>query len=170
MNTLLFKSVILINGVNPYVMVSAELARSLKNNWRKPMPVNVKINDKPTDGWRINMMPVGDGRFYLYLDGNVRKASGTKVGDEVAVSITFDNEYKGGPVHAVPRLLQDALDRNTDLQTRWDKLSPSRQKEVLRYLDKIKSQEIKTKNIERMIHILSGKPDHFMGRDWVDGK
>jgi hypothetical protein len=49
----------------------------------KPLPVVVRINGKPADGWRINMMPVGDGSFYLYLHSNVRKASGEAVGDRV---------------------------------------------------------------------------------------
>jgi hypothetical protein len=170
MSVLEFKADILINGVNPYVMINSEQASLLKENWRRPMPVFVKVNNKPDDGWRINMMPVGDGRFYLYLDGNARKASQSKVGDTVNVTVEFDALYRSGPVHAIPQLLQDALDRDSDIQARWEKLSPSRQKEVLRYLDKIKSEEIKIKNTERMINILLGNADHFMGRDWVDGK
>jgi hypothetical protein len=43
---------------------------------------------------RINMMPVGDGRFYLYPHGDVRKASGTAVGDRVRVEIAFDASYR----------------------------------------------------------------------------
>lgn len=166
MSTLLFNSDILINGVNPYVIVSYEQARLIKPHWRKPMPVIVRINDKPDEGWRINMMPAGEGYYYLYLDGKLRKMSQTEVGDLVKVSIEFDEGYKSGPMHPIPTLLQNVLDQDIEARKRWDRLSPSRQKEVLRYLDKIKSIETKTKNIERMIDILLGKSDHFMGRDW----
>ncbi len=46
------------------------------------------------------MMPIGDGSFYLYLHGSVRKASNTKVGDKVSVEIEFDSEYQNGPMHS----------------------------------------------------------------------
>jgi hypothetical protein len=36
----------------------------------------IRINGKPTEQpWRINMMPIGKGDFYLYLHGDVRRAS-----------------------------------------------------------------------------------------------
>ena len=37
------------------------------------------------------MMPAGNGDFYLYLHGDVRRASQTKVGDLVQVEIAFDS-------------------------------------------------------------------------------
>src|SRR5271167_3050392 len=98
-----FRSVIEINKLNPYVLVTAKNAARLKAGWRKPLPVCVRVNGKPDTLWRINMMPIGDGSFYLYLHGDVRKASGTKVGDAVAVELEFDGEYKSGPAHPMPR-------------------------------------------------------------------
>src|SRR5581483_12204633 len=83
--------------VNPYVLISPQEAAQIKSDWKKPMPVLVQVNGKPEEPWHINMMPVGDGSFYLYLAGIVRKASNTKVGDEIAVWIAFDNDYKNGP-------------------------------------------------------------------------
>ena len=78
-----FWSVMEIYNGNPYMHVSAKRAATIKSGWRKPLPVLVRINGKPEKAWRINMMPIGDGAFYLYLHGYVRKASGTKVGDRV---------------------------------------------------------------------------------------
>lgn len=68
-----------INGVNPFVRVSARNATRLKPNWRRALPVRVRVNGQPNPPWRINLMPIGDGSFYLYLHGKVRKASGTQV-------------------------------------------------------------------------------------------
>ena len=90
MPTLRFKSEIKIQNGNPYLLVSAARAALIKKGWRKPMPVLVRINGKPKAAWRINMMPIGDGRFYLYLHGDVRKASGTTVGDRVSAEVRFD--------------------------------------------------------------------------------
>ena len=100
--TLRFRSRIEINGINPYVLVDAEKASRLKKSWRRPMPVRIQVNGKPDTPWRINLMPAGDGAFYLYLHGDVRKASGTDVGDVVSLRVEFDDAYKGGPAHPMP--------------------------------------------------------------------
>ncbi len=54
-------------------------------------------------------MPVGDGSFYLYLHGDVRKASDTVVGDRVPVEIDFDPSYRNGPQHPMPAWFRQAL-------------------------------------------------------------
>jgi len=60
-----FRSTIRLSGINPYVMVEADIARRLKPGWRKPMPVTARLDGYPRQGWHINLMPVGDGRFPL---------------------------------------------------------------------------------------------------------
>jgi hypothetical protein len=161
-----FRSKIEINNINPYVLVDAKRATRLKKGWRKPLPVRVRINGKPDAAWRINMMPVGDGSFYLYLHGKVRKASGTQVGDVVDVEVQFDDEYKSGPAHAMPAWFGEALDRNRPAKRGWDALSPSRQKEILRYVSQLKSREAQMRNLERALHVLAGGEARFMARDW----
>jgi len=103
MNTLRFRSVIEMNGINPYVLVSAKRAARIRQGWRKPMPVLVRVNGKPEKPWRINLMPIGDGSFYLYLHGDVRKASRTKAGETVTVELEFDDAYQNGPMHPILR-------------------------------------------------------------------
>ena len=167
---LTFSAVIKIIGVNPYVTVSAKRAAELRSNWRKPMPVLVRINGKPKEAWRINMMPKGDGSFYLYLHGHVRNASGTRVGDRVTVELTFNEEYRNGPQHPLPPTFEKGLKKNAKTKKAWNALSPSRQKEILRYFANLKSAEALERNVARMLTILSGTDDHFMGRDWKSGK
>src|SRR6185312_6064797 len=99
MRQLRFRATIEMIGINPFVRVSAARAARLRKNWRKPLPVLVRVNGKPEKPWHINIMPVGDGSFYLYLHGAVRKASRTKAGDTVAVELQFDKDYKNGPLH-----------------------------------------------------------------------
>src|SRR6266446_5554622 len=94
--TMDFAAIIKIRGINPFVLVSASRANAIKPGWRKPLPVRVRINGKPEDPWHLNMMPVGNGDFYLYLHGDIRKASGTEVGDRVRVEVNFDATYKNG--------------------------------------------------------------------------
>lgn len=48
MNSLRFRLVIEINNINPYVLASVERAVRIQKNWRKPLPVRVQVNGKPT--------------------------------------------------------------------------------------------------------------------------
>jgi hypothetical protein len=161
-----FRSVIEITNGNPYVLVSKARAAALKPVWRKPLPVLVRINGEPKIGWRINMMPVGDGDFYLYLHGDVRKASGTHVGDRVDVDVQFDPAYRGGPAHPMPAWFRGPLRKNSLASKAWDALIPSRKKEILRYFARLKSPEARVRNLHRALHVFSGKPGRFMARSW----
>jgi hypothetical protein len=166
MSKLRFRSVIEINKINPYVMISARRAVRIRKGWRRALPVRVRVNGKPEKTWRINLMPVGDGSFYLYLHGNVRKASGTKMGDAVTVELEFDDEYRTGPAHPMPSWFRAALGRNRNAKRAWGELIPSRQKEVLRYFYGLKSSEAKARNVRRAIHVLSCGKGRFMARAW----
>jgi hypothetical protein len=134
------------------------------------MPVLVQVNQKPDQPWKINMMPVGNGNYYLYLHGDVRKASKTGVGDTVTIDVEFDNEYQNGPLTPLPDWFEAALLDDVVVLSHWDELPPSRQKEVVRYLVNLKSQEAKDHNLKRVMQSLSGKETRFMGRDWKNGK
>ena len=154
------------NG-NPFVHVSAARAQAIKPEWRKPLPVLVRINGEPRKRpWRINMMPIGDGTFYLYLHGDVRRASKTKVGDKVRVEILFDAAYRNGPMHPMPAWFRLPLSKNAQAKLAWDALIPSRKKEILRYFSWLKSPEARARNVARALHVLSGKTGRFMGRSW----
>ena len=107
-----FRALIKIHGVNPYVLVSAKRASELKPGWRKPLPVLVQIDGKPKEPSRINMMPIGDGSFRLYLNGVIRKASGTGVGNRVDVEVRFDSKYKSGPSNPLPAWFRAALEKD----------------------------------------------------------
>ena len=170
MKLLHFSSLIEIREGNPYILVERLLAEQVKTGWKRPMPVIITVNGEPKDGWHINMMPVGNGDFYLYLHGDVREASHTKVGDRVDVTVSFDEAYKNGPQHPMPVWFSDALKLSPVAQQNWDNLSPSRQKEILRYFSWLKSDEAKQRNLEKALLILSGKPGRFMARDWNGGK
>ncbi len=164
-----FTATIQIRGINPFILVSALQASAIKPGWRKPLPVLARINGKPEKAWRINMMPAGNGSFYLYLRGDVREASGTTVGDRVRVEIDFDASYRNGPQHPMPRWFQQALLENPQAAKNWKALAPSRQKEVLRRFAGLKSPEARARNLSQALHVLSGETGRFMARTWKNG-
>ena len=166
-----FPAIIRIRGINPYVHVSALRARRLRKHWRKAMPVLTRINGQPAARpWRINMVPAGNGNFYLYLHESVRKASRAAVGDRVTVELDFDSTYRNGPLHPMPRWFSAALRNDRQAKKNWSSLPPSRKKEILRYFASLKSEEAKQRNLARAMRMLSGTPGRFMARSWKDGK
>ncbi len=169
MAVLTFRSAIKIREGNPYIPVSAARARAIKPDWRRPLPVLVRLNGKPAEAWRINMMPAGDGSFYLYLHGDVRKASHTKVGDRVLAEVAFDAKYTNGPMHPMPPWFEAALGNHPKAMANWDALIPSRKKEILRYFSWLKSEAARARNLERALHVLSGRKGRFMARAWTRG-
>ena len=112
--------------------------------------------------------PDADGHrgFYLYLHGDVRRASQTSVGDFVSVDVEFDTAYRNGPMHPMPAWFRRPLAGNPKAAKAWDALIPSRKKEILRYFSWLKSPEARERNVARAIHVLSGKKGRFMARLW----
>ena len=169
MRTLRFRDSVRIRGINPYIAISASQAAALKPGWRKPLPVLLRINGKPADACRTNMMPAGDGDFHLYLNGRVRSEAGVRVGDVVQVELEFDGTYRNGPQHPTPAWFKRALKQNRVARTNWDALSPSRKKEVLRYFAGLKSAEAQARNLQKTMRVLSGETGRFMARTWKNG-
>jgi hypothetical protein len=161
-----FSSPIRIIGVNPYVLVDAEKVSKLKEGWRRPMPVTFQVIGKHDETWRVNLMPVGDGTFRLYLNGDIREATGVGVGDMATFEVQFDRAYRNGPLHPIPPWFKDKLERNRLAKRGWERLTPSRQKEILRYFARLKSPEAKERNLRRALSALSGDSVRFMGRLW----
>lgn len=164
-----FKATIEIRGINPFIRVCASRATALKPAWRKALPVLLRINRKPEEAYRTNMMPAGDGRFYLYLNEIVRAAAEVSVGDRVSVEIEFDGEYRGGPQHSMPTWFREALEACPPAQQNWEALTPSRKKEILRYFAQLKSTEARERNLSKALKVLSGERERFMARTWKDG-
>ena len=162
-----FRARIKIRDGNPYVDISASRALALRPGWRRPLPVLVRVNGKPhPEPWRINLMPTGTGAFYLYLHGDVRRASQTKVGDLVSVEVEFDTAYRNGPMHPMPAWFRGPLAGNSRAAKGWRALTPNRRKEILRYFSWLKSPEARERNVARALHVLSGKKGRFMARSW----
>jgi len=159
-----FTQRIKLRDINPYLVVSTRHAIALKPGWKRPMPVLVTINGQPSPPARVNLMPVGDGTFYLYLNGPIRTASATAVGDRVRALVSFDASYRGGPTHPMPASLRQKLAGRPKAKKAWSALTPSRQKEILRYLAALKSESARERNVAKVLAML-GKPDgYFLGR------
>lgn len=147
-------------GVNPYVQVPAKLLNQIfkqANKNKGSIPVKLIINNKAF----IQNLVKYSGKWRLYLNGPMRKVAGKDVGDTIEIDIVFDEAQRITPMH--PKL-EAALQKNKKANTLFISLPPSRQKEIKRYINSLKTEEAIDKNIKRAIAFLSGK-ERFIGRD-----
>lgn len=134
-------------GINPYVDIPSKVSRAFG---KLPyVPVRGNINDTPIIG---TLVPTGGGRHRLYINMDMRKKSGTKVGDRIFLSIEFDAVSR--PM-ILPVKLQQALGNNTEAKIAWEELPPSRRKEMLAYLNYLKTPAALEGNIKKVIDILT---------------
>jgi hypothetical protein len=147
-------------GVNPYVVPPPTVMKSLFKAAGKDkgaIPVKGTLNGKAF----IQTVVKYSGKWRLYLNGPMRKAAGIDVGDTAQIKIEFDPEERKIDMH--PKL-KTALEKNKTAHSVFQELSPSRQKEIIRYISFLKSDETIEKNIKRSIQFLSGT-GRFVGRD-----
>ena len=161
-----FRARISIRGINPFVIVSQKRAASLCRQWRRPMPVTVRVNGAPKDGVKTNLMPKGDGSFYLYLNTTMRRVGRSEIGNVVDVHLAADSTYRPGPAHPMPAPFRAALAINAAAAAGWDKLTPSRKKEILRYFATLKAPTTLERNVVKATEVLAGKRARFMARQW----
>ena len=155
-----FSAKIQIIGVNPYVLLPSTLLKYIFQKAGKDkgaIPVQLKIDGKNY----IQNLVKYSGKWRLYLNTPMRKAAGKDVGDTIVIKIDFDSKPRITPMHPKLKL---AFKENPTVKKAFEKLSPSRRKEILRYINFLKSEESVNKNILRAIaHLTNSKP--FIGRE-----
>lgn len=155
-----FTAKIYIIGVNPYIVPPAVVMKQLfKQAGREkgPIPVCGTLNGNQF----IQTLVKYSGKWRLYLNMPMRKAAGIDVGDIAEVTIEYDAVIRTVPMH--PKLAL-AFKKNKKAKTTFDKLAPSQQKEIVRYINFLKSEESIERNIIRAIKFLNGKGS-FVGRE-----
>lgn len=154
-----FSAKIHIIGINPYVSLPSLVLKYIFQKAGKDkgaIPVQLKISHKD---FTQNLVKYS-GKWRLYLNTPMRKAAGKHVGDVIDIHIDFDPKPRTTPIH--PRL-KKAFNENPDARNVFEKLAPSRQKEILRYINFLKSEASIDKNVQRAIsHLTGNKP--FIGR------
>ena len=145
-----FKSTIYKIGINPVVDPPERVLKpifAVAGRSSGPIPVRGKINGSEF----LQTLVKYRGLWRLYVNGPMLKSSGSKVGDKVTVEIEFDPKPREV---AVPGQFADVLREDSVARSAFEKLSPSRQKEILKYLGSLKTDVSMKRNIERVIRHL----------------
>jgi len=155
-----FTAKIQIIGVNPYVLLPVSVLKHLCEKAGKDkgaIAVKGKLNGK---SFTQNLVRYS-GKWRWYLNGPLKKAAGMVLGVMAKVKIDFDPKPREVPMH--PKL-KKGLQQNSKAKAAFDQLSPSRQKEIMKYINFLKSEESVDKNVARAIaHLVSSKP--FIGQE-----
>lgn len=153
------KTDIKIIGINPFVFLPDEVLNELfkKNGKDKgPIPVIGTINNKP---YQQNLVKY-NGKWRLYVNTQMLKNSPRRIGETIEVSIEYDPSDRSIAPH--PKLI-DALNTNREAKERFESLTPSLQKEIIKYISFLKSEKSVERNVDRAISFLLGK-ERFIGR------
>ena len=146
-----FKAKIYIVGVNPCVKVPQRITKKLEAT-KGYIPIKGKIEKH---FFQQTLCPVKGEGYRLYVNGPMLKGAGVKVGQTAHFAIEQDS-LERNKNHPIPALLKKKLEENGLLDT-FQHLTPSRQKEINRYLNNLKSEEALAKNVVKMINVLKGK-------------
>lgn len=143
-----FTAVIGKIGINPYVDVPETISAALGGPGY--IPVAMTIDGHP---FPANLVPLGGGRFRLFLHGAMRKAAGRDVGDTVAIGLALDTAVRIVPLRPE---FQAALDADPVARAAFDALSPSRRSEIMRYLNQLKQPASVERTIAKVMARLRG--------------
>lgn len=148
-----FSATIRLLGVNPYVAVPARERKTIfaaAGREKGPIPVRGRIEATPFRQTFVKYQ----GEWRLYLNTPLRRAAGKDVGDRVSVEIEFDPAPREEPV---PPALQRALRRDASARAAFAALSASRKKEICRYLNALKTEASRERNLLELLEHLSGR-------------
>lgn len=155
-----FTAEIEIIGINPFVFVPGDILQEifeLSGKNKGPIPVKGTIDNKAYTQTLVKY----SGEWRLYINTIMLKNSPKRIGETVELTITYDSESR--EIEA-PENFVKALNANQEAKVVFEQMSPSKQMEIVRYLFRLKSEEVRNKNIERAINFLLGK-ERFVGRD-----
>lgn len=159
-----FNATIELIGINPFVFVPEKILDSLfKTAGREkgPIPICGTINGKT---YRQTLVKYRN-EWRLYINTSMLSNSPRRIGEKIAISIAFDHESRE---IAMPEAFTKALKKNKAAALAFEKLTPSRQKEIVRYLANLKTTESQERNILKALGFLTGG-ERFAGRTLNSG-
>lgn len=145
---------------NPFVFIPPAVLQHIfeqAHRSKGPIPVRGTINDKPYQQTLVKY----SGAWRLYINMKMLPRSPKRIGEVISVTIAFDPSDRTIEPH--PKLIQ-ALAKNDEAHAVFKRMPPSRQKEIVRYIAQLKSEESVDRNVTRAIDFLLGK-GRFVGRD-----
>ena len=137
-------------GINACVKVPRKITDRMKPR-RGYILVKGYIDDY---AFEQTLVPVKDEPYRLYVNGLMLKGSESKIGD--TSKFTIEQTAAKRKDEMMPAGLKHKL-AETNLLSSFENLVPSRRKEILRYLNYLKTSEAKARNINKVLGFLKDK-------------
>lgn len=144
-----FKATIYKAGINPCVDVPKRITDNMLPI-KGYIPVKGQIKNY---SFRQTLVPVRNAEYRLFIKGTMLKGADAKVTETIKVAIEQDFEPRKIPM---PHLLKQKLVEH-NLYIKFKRLAPSKQKEILNYLNYLKTEEALFRNIDKVIDRLKKK-------------
>jgi len=158
-----FNAKIKLIGVNPYVSLPRKILLLIFKDAGKDkgyIPVCGTVNDKPFTQTLVRY----SGQWRFYINTKILSNSPNRIGEQIEITISLDSRDRTIAPHPG---LTTALEKNKKAKIAYENLSPSRQKEIVRYISQLKTEESITRNILRVIDFLQER-GKFVGRHLSD--
>ena len=147
-----FRAQIQRQGPNPYVDVPERVSGAFAHHARSGrISVEGTLNGTSV---RTTLVPVGNRRHRLYVNGGIRAAAGVDVGD----TVSFELKSTSRDQVALPEDLDAALESAEEARAAFNALSPSRRRELVRYIDDARTASTRAKRVQRTVEHTLGKP------------
>jgi len=144
-----FSAKIYKTGINPCVDVPLKITATMKP-LKGYIPIKGTINGF---SFHQTLVAVKNSNYRLHVNGIMLKGAYAKLGD----TVKFIIEQNFVPLnYPMPAALKKQLAKNA-LMPAFKKLTPYRQKEILRYLGFLKTEAAVKKNVEKVIILLKEK-------------
>lgn len=143
-----FTAAIYKAGINPCVDVPGRITSKLERT-KGFIRIKGKINGHE---FLQTLMPAKGADYRLYVNGPMMKGAKVKVGDTASFEIQQDTDNHSRDVPMSNEFKKKLVTEKVYKQ--FTELTPSRQKEILRYLASLRSEEAKSRNIDKVIRAL----------------
>ena len=138
-------------GINPCVRVPSDVTSKMVPS-KGYIPIKGEIAGQK---FQQTLVPVKNAEYRLYVNGNMLTTANAKVGDTVKFTIEQDVAPRTVRVLMSAEFKRKLIHNN--LLSAFKKLTPSRQKEILKYLNYLKTKEARIRNMNKVIRELKRK-------------
>lgn len=132
-------------GINAVVDVPAEITNALHKG-KGYIRIKGTINGYP---FSTTLVPVKDKPYRLFVNIPMLKSANAALGDTAAFSIEPETAPVDHDYPMVPQLEKRL--KSKKLTSAFESLTPSRRKDILKYLNYLKTEEALQKNIDKVI-------------------
>ncbi|WP_292009657.1 YdeI/OmpD-associated family protein [Chryseobacterium sp.] len=149
-----------IIGINPFVFVPEKtLDMIFKASGKNKGAIQVKGTVNGVEYTQNLVRYAGEWRLYVNL--TMLKNSPKRIGELIEITIEYDVSDRSIPLH--PQL-EAAIKGDPEAYGNFEGLTPSRKKEVIRYINNLKTGESVQRNILKIMAYLKGETDFFGNR------